>query len=323
LITIDTEFWPHDPDFSDGVRREDLKPERELARDVFGVTPRGAFGIGHQLDLFRTHGLRAVYFVESLAASVAGPGPLEQTVAAVLGAGQEVQLHVHTEWLKVVPNTVLPGRTGQHMRSFSVEEQALLLGTSRDNLLAAGAPYVTAYRAGNFGASWETLRALASIGVIFDSSHNAGHLGQACDMATEEPLVQPVERHGVWEVPVTCFEDYPGHFRHAQINACSARELIHALLEAWKHRWHTFVVVTHSNELLTLRRDGPNPVAIGRLRRLCEFLAANRDRFETVTFAQLDPAGMPPAEVRFAPIRSNPVRTAWRMGEQLVQRLVG
>lgn len=323
LITIDTEFWPSAPDFSAGVRQDQLDPDRELRRDVFGITPRGTFGIGYQLDLFRAYDLRAVYFVEALAASVVGPGPLERTVAAIHAAGQEVQLHVHTEWLKVVPNTILPGRIGQHIREFTVEEQGLLLQRSRDNLLAAGAPYVTAYRAGNFGASWETLRALASVGVVFDSSHNAGHLRGACDMPTEEPLVQPIRRSGVWEIPVSCFEDWPGHYRHAQINACSFGEMTHALLQAWKLGWYCFVVVTHSNELLTLRRDGPNPIAIGRLQRLCKFLAAHRDRFETVTFAQLDPDRMPGPDPRLAPIRSQALRTAWRMGEQLVQRCIG
>lgn len=323
LITIDTEFWPYQPDFSTGVSQSDLKPEREQRRDVFGVTPRGSFGIGYQMEVFGAHGLRAVYFVESLSASVVGFRPLEETVTAIRTAGHEVQLHVHTEWLKVVPNTILPGRMGQHMRQFTLEEQSLLLGRSRDNLLHAGAPYVTAYRAGNFGASWETVRALGEIGLQYDSSHNAGHLGAACEMPTTAPLLQPVWRDGVWEVPVSCFHDGPGHVRHAQVSACSAGEMIHALQSAWRLGWHTFVIVTHSNELLTLRRDGPNPIAVSRFKKLCSFLGANRDRFPTVTFAELDPDSMPRPEDRFAPIHSNPLRTAWRMGEQLAQRWIG
>lgn len=323
LITIDTEFWPENPDFTGRIRQEELNPERELSRDIFGITPRGSFGIGYQLDLFRAHSLRAVYFVEALAASVVGPEPLRRTVAAILEAGQEVQLHVHTEWLKVEPNTILPGRTGQNMRQFTLEEQRALLSRARDNLIAAGASSVTAYRAGNYGASWETLRALASIGLTFDSSHNTGHLGRACDMPTEAPLVQPVLRDGVWELPVSWFEDWPGHYRHAQLTACSTDELTHALLEAWRRRWYCFVIVTHSNELLNRSKDGPNPVAGMRMRQLCRFLQAHRDRFETVTFADLEPGDIPVSVDHAAPIRSSLLRTAWRMGEQLVQRWIG
>jgi hypothetical protein len=323
LITIDTEFWPENPDFAGPIRRDELNPERELRRDIYGITPRGTFGLEYQLNLFREHRLRAVYFVESLSASVVGPEPLRGVVSSIQASGQEAQLHIHTEWLKVDPNSILPGRTGQHMHQFTFEEQRGLLSLGRDNLVAAGARSVTAYRAGNYGASWETLRALASIGIRFDSSHNAGHLGGACDMPTESPLVQPALRHGVWELPVSCFEDWPGHCRHAQVSACSTGEMTHALLEAWRCGWYCFVIVTHSNELLNQRKDGPNPVTGERIRQLCKFLDAHRDKFETVTFADLDPENFPIGIERAPPIRSNPLRTAWRMGEQLAQRWIG
>jgi len=323
LITIDTEFWPENPDFSGRIRRVDLNPERELRRDIYGITPRGTFGLEYQLDLFRAHRLRAVYFVEALSASVVGLEPLQRVVSTIHKAGQEVQLHVHTEWLKVDPNSILPGRTGQHIRQFALREQLALLSLARENLIAAGVRSVTAYRAGNFGASWETLRALASVGLTFDSSHNAGHLGRACDMTTETPLVQPALRHGVWELPVSCFEDWPGHYRHAQVSACSTGELTHALLEAWRRGWYCFVIVTHSNELLNRRKDGPSPLVGRRMRRLCQFLEAHRDKFETVTFADLNPESIPLLGEGAAPIRSNPLRTAWRMGEQLAERWNG
>lgn len=320
-ITIDTEFWPSAPDFHTGVRHEDLVPEREVRRDVFGVTPRGEFGIGRQLDLFREHGLEATFFVESLCASVVGFGPLEQVVRPIVAAGQDVQLHIHTEWLKVTPNTILPNRTGQHIRSFTLEEQQLLLALARDNLEAAGAPRINSFRAGNFGANWDTLRALAAIGLTFDSSYNPGHLGRACDMPGPALLHQPAAVHGMWEVPVSTFEELPGRFRHAQIGAASIGEMRHALLEAHRLGWEHFVILTHSNEFLNARRDGPNRIALARLEWLCRFLGENRDRFPTATFGGLDPkemAGASPNGTR--PIRSNAVRTAIRMGEQLAQR---
>lgn len=323
LITIDTEFWPQHPDFSSRIRREDLNPERELRRDIYGITPRGVFGLEYQLALFKAHGLRAVYFVEALSASVVGLEPLQRVVSTIQDAGQEVQLHVHTEWLKVDPNTILPGRAAQHMHQFTLEEQRALLSRSLENLVAAGVRSVTAYRAGNFGASWETLRALASVGITFDSSYNAGHIGRACNMPTEVPLVQPLMRHGVWELPVACFEDWPNHYRHAQVSACSTGEMTHALLNAWRRGLYCFVIVTHSNELLNQRRDGPNPVVVNRMRRLCQFLKAHRDKFETTTFAELVPERIPLPTELAAPVRSNPLRTTWRVGEQLLQRWIG
>ena len=322
LITVDTEYWPQDPDFTVPLRRTDLKPDVELRRDFFGETARGSFGVPYQLERLRAHSLRGVYFVEALAASVVGTGPLEAMVSTILAAGQEVQLHLHTEWLRVEPNEVLPGRRGGNIRDFTLEEQRALLGLGRDNLEAAGARDVIAYRAGNFGANADTLRALASLDFRFDSSHNAAFPDRARHIGAPAPIRQPAPVEGVLEVPVSCFEDRPGHLRPAQIIACSHDEMTHALNEAWRLGWHCFVIVTHSNELLNRRRDGANPIARSRFDRLCRFLDENRSRFETTTFSDLSRSLAATSE--FAePIQSSVARTTWRLGEQIVQRWIG
>lgn len=322
FITVDAEYWPQDPDFTVPLRRTDLKPVVELRRDFFGETPRGAFGVPYQLEGLDRHGLRGTFFVEALSASVAGAEPLEAMVSTVLAAGQDVQLHLHTEWLKVEPNDVLPGRRGGNIRDFTLAEQRTLLAVGRDNLLAAGVPEVVAYRAGNFGADTNTLRALASLNIRFDSSHNAAFPDRARHIEVPASLRQPTPIEGVWEVPVSCFEDRPGHLRPAQIIASSHGEMEHALSEAWRLGWSHFVIVTHSNELLNQRRDGPNPIVRRRFDRLCTFLGKNRSRFETATFGGLNGPEMT-AGGAVEPIRSTVSRTAWRLGEQLVQRWIG
>jgi len=261
-----------------------------------------------------------VYFVESLAASVVGLDTLKRTVELIQSGGQEAQLHLHTEWLRVSPNRILPDRTGQSVGHFTLEEQRTLLARARDNLVAAGSPQASAYRAGNFGASWETLRALADLGIRFDSSYNASLIGRACDMPGPAPHLHAFQRDGVWEIPVSCFEDRPGHLRHVQVGACSLAELTHALREAWDHRWQHFVIVTHSNELLSHNRKAPNWIVVNRFRRLCEHLARYRDRYETITFSDIEPEQLSEAGGSVAPIRSGMLRTVRRVGEQIAQR---
>ena len=320
LFTVDTEFWPAEPGFRTRLTRGRLDPQRDFRRDILGEVRGGDFGVPYQIRTLAAHGLRGSYFVESLAAGVVGPETLERTVSMLVGAGHEVQLHLHTEWLAVEPNEILPGRTGQHIRQFTFEEQCALLARGRDNLRAAGAPSVIAYRAGNFGASWETVRAVGAVGLTHDSSHNIAWVGRACDMPTPEPLLQAERRDGVWEVPVSWFEDWPGHVRPAQVTACSSAEMIHAMRAARSAGWRTFVIVFHSHELLNARRDGPNAVVIRRFHDLCRFLGENRDDFPTTTFADLRDDDLA-AGRELTPLRSAPWRTAWRMGEQLAQRL--
>ena len=321
LITVDTEFWPQNPGFASRLRKSDLHPDRDFRRDTLGEVANGSYGVPHQLEVLKRHGLRAVYFVEALAASVVGFDQLKQTVDLVQEAEQSVELHLHTEWLAVEPNEVLPGRTGQHIRQFSYDDQRALIDRGRENLLHAGSEPLTAYRAGNFGASWETVRAAATVGLRYDSSHNAVWLGSSCAMPTDTPLVQAERREGAWELPVSCFEDWPGHLRPAQVTACSVGEMIHAMRAARAGGWRTFVIVFHSHEMLNARRDGPNPVVIRRFHALCRFLERHRDEFPTTTFADLSPDDLETDPGAATTIRSPVWRTAWRLGEQLAQRL--
>src|SRR5262249_11015926 len=98
LPTVDTEVWPFRPGWPN-VR---LAPgERDLAcqyeRCILGATDRGEFGLRYQLDLLNRHGLRATFFVEPLHAAAVGDRWLKEMVGTIVEAGQDVQLHAHTE----------------------------------------------------------------------------------------------------------------------------------------------------------------------------------------------------------------------------------
>ncbi len=77
-----------------------------------------------------------------------------------------MQLHLHTEWLEFAPDSPVGGRTGQHIKDFTREDQAVLIEYGIARLVAAGAPRPTAFRAGNYGANDDTLRALALCGRV-------------------------------------------------------------------------------------------------------------------------------------------------------------
>jgi hypothetical protein len=246
-------------------------------------------------------------------------------VEEIKARGHDVQLHLHPEWLRLIDPSPLPGRRGSNLHEFTEDEQFVLLGRGLDNLRAAGAGAVCAFRAGNYGANFDTLRALRRLGIRFDTTLNPCYLTTTCRMETPEPVLQPVELHGVREFPVSVFRDWPGHLRHAQLCSCSAREMRGALTQAWAAGWESFVIVSHSFELLgrrkqTTRPPVPDRVVIARFERLCRFLADHPDRFRTATFAGLPAAGSAAPAVR--PIRSRLTRTAGRMVEQLVRRVV-
>jgi hypothetical protein len=169
-FTIDTEY-----EFGFAARHGLAARAENFARSIRGATPAAEAGIFHQMDVFERHGLKAVFFVDPMPALVWGAGAIAEVVEPILERGHDVQLHIHTEWLALAGEaSPLPGRTGRNIKDFDLGEQVRLIGWASDALVAAGAPRPVAFRAGNYGANDDTLRALAQLGIACDSSHPPG-----------------------------------------------------------------------------------------------------------------------------------------------------
>lgn len=315
FLTVDTEVWPATPQWRESRLAHDI------GRDIFGETSSGSFGLPYQIEQLNRYGLKASFFVESLFAGAVGFEPLRRIVRAIQGGGHDVQLHLHTEWLDKLADSPLPGRAGQHLKDFSLDEQSILISTGLANLRECGVDEVQAFRAGNYGANLDTLRALAQNGIFIDTSYNACYRSSSCGIETPDLLLQPRRLAGVLEFPISFFCDYPGHYRHAQLCACSSSEMENALLDAWKSNWHCFVLIFHSFELIKRGRGTPDGVVIKRFERLCQYLAENPDKFRVSTFADIEPDPVP-LRSSPAPLRS-PLRfTAQRFAEQLAGRIL-
>jgi hypothetical protein len=152
--------------------------------------------------------------------------------------------------------------------------------------------------------------------------------GGACDIQAGGAALQPFDVGATLEVPITYFEDWPGHHRPLQLGACSSGEIEAALWGAARAGWRTAVLVFHSVELLQrvpdMARTGltrPARVVVRRFERLCRFLARHRDVFTTATLGDAAPDALRgPQPV--APLASHVGRTAWRYAEQVAARFV-
>src|SRR5204862_2291549 len=138
-----------------------------------------------------------------------------------------------------------------------------------DNLYSAGASDVSAFRAGNMGADAATLRAAARTGLAYDSSFFAPYLQSHCRLGNLGNICQAIEVDGIVELPVSTFQDFPGHCRPMQLCACSTSELQHGLLQAWRQDWRSVVLLWHSFELIKRpgrhrRSAAPANLVIGR-----------------------------------------------------------
>lgn len=311
-ITIDTEY-------SSGMctGRSPAERAENYARCIACLTPEGPAGITHKLELLEQYGQKAVFFVDPMPALIWGIGAIEDVVAPILEAGQDVQLHCHTEWLAIAgaDNPLASGRTGQNIADFPLDEQRELLAYARDVLIAAGAPPPVAFRAGNYGANDDTLRALAELGLTYDTSHTPA-LPEACRISLGPEVRDPVEHCGMIEVPVGTIGTLGGGQRHAQITALTLAEMTAAMRHARDEGHDAFVLVSHSFELINRRKLAVNHVVRRRFAGLLRELAAMRG-VTTATFCD-DPPAIAHSAAPRQPVPATALRTGMRLAEQFV-----
>jgi peptidoglycan/xylan/chitin deacetylase (PgdA/CDA1 family) len=274
LITIDTELT-----WRPGEDRTDWHTGYSRSYDAAGV------GVLYQLRVLAQHALKACFFVDPVPACKYGIEPIKRMVDPILSAGQEVQLHLHPQWFEAVADGVTT--SAFELTDYDEGTQRDLIARARDLLMEAGAPEPIAFRSGSYAANDDTLRALASLGFRYDSSHN-GHQ-HPWPSAINLPVTQiaPIEYEGVVEVPVTLILD-GGASRHLQLCAVSATELRAAIEYADRVSLPVVNIVSHSFELANRTGTAPNRVHVRRFEALCGFLSKERARFPTAFFSELD-----------------------------------
>jgi hypothetical protein len=269
-ITIDTEY-------SSSLFRK-LGPAsraENFDKSIRGKSPDGDAGISYQMDVFDRHGIKAVFFVDPMPALIWGVEAISDIVGPIVTRGHDVQLHLHSEWLEFAgQNNPVGNRTGKNIKDFHLEDQTILLDYARSALIAAGAPAPIAFRAGNYGANDDTLRALSALGITYDSSHCPGIANGDCAISLGPDDRAPMQHCGVIEVPAASIAARGTAQRHGQITALSAAEALAAVRHAQAHAVPGLHLVSHSFELMSRDRKRANRVVKRRFERLCAGLSA-------------------------------------------------
>ena len=314
LITIDTEINPIEID-------PPALLSRNIERRIWGRVAGGEVGIGWQARGLQEAGLTGVFFIEALCASVIDRALLREWVSAVQQHGQEVQLHVHAEWAQYLGIAPQAGTSGFNLFQYRRDDQKRLIGMALENLLGAGAHPVTAFRAGNYSASDETLEIVAELGLRWDSSYNRLYLDRECKLSPAPRHNMPFRRGNCAVLPVTGFIDGLGKLRHAQLCACSAREMRQATSNAARAGMPAFVIVSHSFELLAENGERRSRTIVRRWDALLKFLSQNRAAMPTTGFDALDDA-MLEGDSRDDRLSVSPLATLGRMTGQLADRVL-
>ena len=283
LLTFDVEIWCAHWD------RIDHEFPAAFDRYVNGGSVAGEFALPKTLEILGRHNLHGIFFVEGLFAARFGIDYLRRIVELIQGAGQEVQLHLHTEWTdEIVPSPVpaVPGKR-QHLRQFSLEDQTRLIALGIELLQAAGAARPIAFRAGNMAVNADTFRALHANGIRIDSSIDATVRDSAPDIRQQADVYRPSYIEDVASYPIGVFRDGWGRERHAQVGACAVKELFQAIESAAALGWRQFVLLSHNFEMLQRHGCDPDRFVVRRFERLAQFLERNATRYPTVRASEL------------------------------------
>jgi hypothetical protein len=313
--TVDTEFWPANcakPDYA--------RIEQDVQRDVFGLTRDQEYGIRYQMDTLEAEGLKGVFFIEALHALKLGTAFLRKIVDTVQSRGHEAALHIHPEWLGWLDEPPLKERTSQFLSDFSAGAQQWIITQGVRLMREAGVNSVVSFRGGNFGGDSNTLRALATEGVSFDSTYNV--VSPQCRIQGKALFTCPQRFEGLIEVPTTFIEDYPGHYRPMQIRAASLGEMCMALEKAHERGFSSFVLVSHSFELLHRHQGSVKLDSIVRRRfeGLIKYLGRNRHKYQVTTFAETVQERLFGQVMDESPVKGSVWQTSERMLEQFLRR---
>lgn len=309
LLTVDTEL-------SAALHQQGKSPSANFDSSILGRCAAGDFGIVHQMERLETHGQKGVFFVDPMPALVYGEQIIADIVGPIIERKHEVQLHLHTEWLQWARDSPVGNRQGRNLLDFNFKDQVELLRLANDLLIKGGAPPPTAFRAGNFGANDNSLRALHHIGLKWDSSFSPCSVMEDCKIDLPENQIVPTLKNGIVELPVSGIFSKPMEVRPAQICALSIAEMKAAMDHAIEDGHPAFVIVTHSFEALSRDRLRVNRSVLKRFEQIAAYISENRN-MRTSGFGDLSAKKMLAHHNNFTRLEPKTLRTTMRMVEQL------
>jgi hypothetical protein len=246
---------------------------------VFGRYGSRSYGIPLIMNILEDYGFRATFFTEVFCAYNVGYEPVASALRSIQARGHDAQLHLHPEQ-RFYRDFRGGGKRREEslMFTFPAAEQSELIreGVALFRELSGKTPRV--YRAGCYGGSEMTLRALRDNGIAIDSSYNLAYLGNTCGFERQR-LNAPVMLEGIHEFPVTVFRvsGLPG-YKPLEISAVSVSEIIATIRHLQKAGCQDVVLVLHSFSLLKnagIRYEScrPDHLVIRRLKKLCGVLS--------------------------------------------------
>lgn len=288
-------------------------------------------GIGLIMRELDRYGFKATFYVDPFGSLFFGAEGLAEVCGEIRRRGHDTQLHTHpiqrsADWISKKQQA-----PSDRMADYSEAQQLALMAEGIDLLVQAGIPRaeIVSFRAGHFAANNDSWAAMAQAGLKIGSNFNPcfdrpGH----CRIRWQGPASSLFDtKQGVWELPITNFEEARRGPRLLQITAISLREMKDLLLQSSDLGYPEVTIVTHSFEFFHIDSEEKgegrvNTVNLRRIRGLAEFLDCHRDRFEVEPVSALGTRlPMPLQEIERPMPKGKPALKAERFFWQALKRV--
>ena len=278
-------------------------------------------GIPLICEILERSSLEATFFVEPFNDELGWPGETEPAVRYLAEHGQDIQLHVHPNHYHYGEHRAgRPHPMTDQIADLPEEKQAELMNKGAEMLEQWGGTRPIAFRAGNMGASEETLQAMKAAGLWIDSSYTFPYVGGQCRFREKERYNGAKWYGDILEVALSAYLQprFPGLYPSKPVDLMgSSFEECRDAVEMMCDAGGDAVVILHSFSLFKVRdkqyREGkPNRVVIRRFEKFCRWLDANRGKYPPRTFTELgrlvreegyEPKAVPPCLVN-RPLRA-------------------
>lgn len=298
-MTVDTEFSIGGA-FADAAKYQPIAQQSVLCHDG-----RKSQGMDFLLGTLKEFALPATFFVEPLNVNFFGDAPMGNVAQGIANGGHDIQLHLHPCWTYFKHHNwkehLKIERPTDHLTGRSIGQLTDWIGEGLRTFERWGFQ-PTALRTGSMMVDMNVYRAMEACGLLVSSNVALGVF------RPEEPELQLYSGlHQVGKVLEACVLSYVDreigerrHMRSLTIAGASWSETRSLLEGAHAAGVESVVILTHpfefsKHDFPTFTNGRRNRTTQRRLRKLCHFLAEQRNRFEICTFSSLSPSQAPKA----------------------------
>lgn len=271
LLTIDTEGH---------------RGNTPVAEWIYGKYKGKEYGINKIMDICDALNIGASFFLDIAEAWTWGDKVIRQIGTTILNRNHDLQMHLHPDHFTKSNRLFL--------HNYNYEEQRQILQTCLDKFIQLFEYKPIAFRAGKYGANYDTLNILSGLGIKQDFSMFYNQ--KWCDLNNPPFTINNLKKYkNLIEVPVTVFKSFDifgiRRFEAISIDSISPAEFkkfFKKIIE--KNKPRIIVLMLHSFSFIKMDKKGDikriDKSAIKRTKKILKILS-QKNNISFITTSEL------------------------------------